>query len=68
MKALSLDSPLHWKRIDIPGPQNPGPGAASGNIYIGNINHTPYLRMGTCWTAGCHTAIHGSNVDPKFRY
>jgi hypothetical protein len=26
------------------------------------------LRIGTCWTAGCHTAIHGSNVDPRLRY
>jgi hypothetical protein len=24
--------------------------------------------MGTCWTAGCHTAVHGSNVDPRLRY
>ena len=33
-------------------------------FYIGNMDHTPFLQMGTCWTAGCHTAIHGSNVDP----
>jgi hypothetical protein len=24
--------------------------------------------MGTCWTSGCHTAVHGSNVDPRLRY
>jgi hypothetical protein len=24
--------------------------------------------VGTCWTSGCHTAIHGSNVDPRLRY
>ncbi len=48
--------------------QNPGPGAASGTIYIGNVNHTVFMRMGGCWTAACHTAVHGSNVDPKFRY
>lgn len=48
--------------------QMPGPGAASGQIYIGNINHTRFLTMGTCWTAGCHTAVHGSNVDVRLRY
>jgi predicted CXXCH cytochrome family protein len=43
--------------------QEPG-----GDIFIGNTDHTPLLQMGTCWTAGCHTAIHGSNVDPRLRY
>ena len=38
------------------------------HIYIGNTDHTQFLQMGTCWTAGCHTAIHGSNVDPRLRY
>lgn len=47
--------------------QVPGPGA-SRQLYIGNINHASYLQMGTCWTAGCHTAVHGSNVDPRLRY
>lgn len=45
--------------------QEPG---SSGAILIGNVDHTTFLRMGTCWTAGCHTAIHGSNVDPLLRY
>lgn len=48
--------------------QNPGPASAPGQIYIGNVLHTPFLRMGTCWTAGCHTAVHGSSVDPRLRY
>jgi predicted CXXCH cytochrome family protein len=48
--------------------QAPGPGAAGGQTYIGNINHTSFLKMGTCWTAGCHTAVHGSNVDVHLRY
>ena len=39
-----------------------------GTIFIGNTDHTAFLPMGTCWTAGCHTAIHGSNVDPLLRY
>ena len=45
-----------------------GPGVAGGKTYIGNTDHTQLLQMGTCWTAGCHTAIHGSNVDPRLRY
>ena len=44
------------------------PGVAAGQLYIGNIDHTSYVRMGACWSAGCHTAIHGSNVDPRLRY
>jgi predicted CXXCH cytochrome family protein len=45
-----------------------GPGVAAGSIYIGNTDHSQFLQLGTCWTAGCHTAIHGSNVDPRLRY
>jgi predicted CXXCH cytochrome family protein len=45
-----------------------GPGVPGGSIYIGNFDHTQFLQIGTCWTAGCHTAIHGSNVDPRLRY
>lgn len=48
--------------------QVPGPASAPGQIYIGNVLHTPFLRMGTCWTSGCHVAVHGSNVDPRLRY
>jgi predicted CXXCH cytochrome family protein len=43
-------------------------GAGAGQIFIGKENHTFYLRQGTCWSAGCHNAIHGSNVSPKLRY
>ena len=42
--------------------------AVNQRIYIGNIDHTVLLQSGTCWTAGCHTAVHGSNVDPRLRY
>jgi predicted CXXCH cytochrome family protein len=48
--------------------QVPGPASAPGQIYIGNVLHTSFLRMATCWAAGCHTAVHGSNVDPRLRY
>jgi predicted CXXCH cytochrome family protein len=45
-----------------------GPSVARGQIYIGNVDHTSFLRMGSCWSSGCHTAIHGSNVDIRLRY
>ncbi len=44
------------------------PSGARGLVFIGNVNHTTYLRYGSCWTAGCHTAIHGSNVQPYYFY
>jgi predicted CXXCH cytochrome family protein len=45
--------------------QNPG---TPGQLYIGNVDHAAFVRMGACWSAGCHTAVHGSNVDPRLRY
>jgi predicted CXXCH cytochrome family protein len=45
-----------------------GPSVARGQVYIGNVDHTTYLRMGACWSSGCHTAVHGSNVDVRLRY
>lgn len=44
------------------------PGASPGEIYIGKVRHTAFLRQGTCWAAGCHTAVHGSNVNPRMFY
>jgi len=48
--------------------QTPGPGVASGRIFIGQVDHTDRLRMGSCWSAGCHTAVHGSDVHPRLLY
>jgi len=48
--------------------QAQGPSVGRGQIYIGNIDHTSLIRMGACCSAGCHTAVHGSNVDPRLRY
>ena len=42
--------------------------AVTGQITIGKEDHTTYLQVGTCFSAGCHTAVHGSNVSPKLRY
>lgn len=41
----------------------------SGNrILIGGSDHTLRLQQGTCWTGGCHEAVHGSRVSPYLRF
>jgi predicted CXXCH cytochrome family protein len=35
---------------------------------IGKSNHASRMPQGTCWSAGCHTAVHGSNFDDHLRY
>jgi predicted CXXCH cytochrome family protein len=47
--------------------QRQGLGAA-GEFYIGNVEHSGYIRYGACWTSGCHSSIHGSNVQPFYFY
>jgi len=47
---------------------NPDPLLPPNTVSIGAVSHTAFLNRGTCWSAGCHTAVHGSNVDPKLRY
>jgi predicted CXXCH cytochrome family protein len=37
-------------------------------IVIGKKDHTDFLKVGTCFSAGCHTAVHGSNVNSKLQY
>lgn len=46
--------------------QQPAPGG--GGILIGGIDHTTKLSQGSCWTAGCHEAVHGSRVSPTLRF
>src|ERR1017187_5473253 len=41
---------------------------SGGSVYIGGSDHTLGLREGTCWTAGCHEAVHGSRVSPSLRF
>ena len=51
-----------------------GTGVASGDVFIGKIPHVlltakiNFLKQGSCWSAGCHTAIHGSNISPQMLY
>lgn len=40
----------------------------SGTAPIGDRDHASYFGRSTCWGAGCHTAVHGSNVDSHLRY
>lgn len=39
-----------------------------GQILIGGADHTDRLKIGTCWTAGCHEAVHGSRVNSSLRF
>jgi predicted CXXCH cytochrome family protein len=39
-----------------------------GKLVIGGADHTLRVQQGTCWTAGCHEAIHGSRVNSSLRY
>jgi predicted CXXCH cytochrome family protein len=45
-----------------------GSGVVGGELFIGKQEHSLFLSQGTCWTAGCHQGIHGSNIHPRFRY
>ena len=44
-----------------------------GVVSIGNMPHagfgpTSFLEQGTCFSAGCHTAVHGSDINSHLRY
>jgi predicted CXXCH cytochrome family protein len=40
----------------------------SAGLFIGGTEHGRFLQVGTCWTAGCHEAIHGSRVSSSLRF
>lgn len=53
--------------------EQPRPGvilftSGGGQFLIGSQNHADFLSRGTCWTAGCHEAVHGSRVSAALRY
>ncbi len=35
---------------------------------IGQGSHAGRVPTGSCWSAGCHTGMHGSNFDDHLRY
>jgi predicted CXXCH cytochrome family protein len=37
-------------------------------VIIGGYDHGANLARGTCWTAGCHEAVHGSQVSRSLRF
>jgi len=39
-----------------------------GSILIGGSDHTLRVQQGTCWSAGCHEAVHGSRVNSSLRF
>lgn len=41
---------------------------APGVIVIGGRNHADFISQGTCWSSGCHEAVHGSHVSSSLRY
>jgi len=41
---------------------------SNGRLVIGGSDHTARLQQGTCWTAGCHEAVHGSRVSSSLRF
>jgi predicted CXXCH cytochrome family protein len=45
-----------------------GPGVAVRGLVIGKVNHTLLVSRGACWSSGCHTAVHGSNISPSLFY
>jgi predicted CXXCH cytochrome family protein len=42
--------------------------ASGGRLLIGGSDHSLRVQQGTCWTAGCHEAVHGSRVSPSLRF
>jgi predicted CXXCH cytochrome family protein len=42
--------------------------SGSGTLLIGGRDHSAFLSRGTCWTAGCHEAVHGSHVNSSLRF
>jgi predicted CXXCH cytochrome family protein len=42
---------------------------ADGTIEIGDSGgHSSRTNVGTCWSSGCHDAVHGSNMNSHLRY
>jgi len=53
--------------LEDPG-ANPAPGVINANAVAHGVqNHNSRLMQGTCWSAGCHEAPHGSNANNHIR-
>ena len=40
----------------------------NGKLVIGGSDHSLRLSQGTCWSGGCHEAVHGSRVNSSLRF
>jgi predicted CXXCH cytochrome family protein len=40
----------------------------AGQLFIGGRDHAQFVTRGTCWTAGCHEAVHGSQIGSSLRF
>ncbi len=40
----------------------------ANQIRVAGADHVSRMRSGSCWSAGCHTAVHGSNINDHLRY
>ena len=40
----------------------------NSDLMIGGLSHSFLAQRGTCWTAGCHEAVHGSHVSTSLRF
>ncbi len=40
----------------------------TGQLLIGGRDHSAFVSRGTCWSAGCHEAVHGSHVNRSLRF
>lgn len=45
-----------------------GGAVGDGKIVAGGEDHFSRLTNGTCWIAGCHEDVHGSNASKAMRY
>jgi predicted CXXCH cytochrome family protein len=41
---------------------------SGGRLLIGGSDHSRRVQQGTCWTGGCHEAVHGSRVSQSLRF
>jgi len=48
--------------------QQNAPTRSPKTLYHGLDDHAPDVPQGTCWSGGCHEAIHGSQVNSHLRY
>lgn len=42
--------------------------AATTTFLIGGRDHSSFSSRGSCFSAGCHEAVHGSNVSSSLRF